>query len=306
MDSLAHLDPTPNTSYEPKFCIDVSSEHTPINLPTKDIGFQQEYDATIAASEDHHLPRHSRASSSSQHTAASTVPTLLKLGSLGTGLKKLSADYDSVASRTSIKETCVDMDNETVVSSIFESVVKRDRDQHVVQTLKDSQNLHNILERKAELGVRGEKLAEQRLYEAEADVEVKHWEQRNSDIALYEISQEFESQRLQLQQANQWADQAQRDKISLYGELEIRSGLFRENQAKDCQEIEQMRRICCEETDRARQVDELSVHQERNPMSVSQLLTQFQDLQNKVSSLSDTKEFLRSWDSEQRWRVPRS
>ena len=128
-----HLaDPTPNIGSEPKFCIDVSSEHTPINLPTRSMGFQQEYDATIAASEDLNLPRHSGASSSSQHTAASTVPTLLKLGSLGTGLRKLSADFDSVACRTSIRETCADTDRETVVSSLFGSVSKgkRDRDQH--------------------------------------------------------------------------------------------------------------------------------------------------------------------------------
>ena len=32
------------------------------------------------------------------------------------------------------------------------------------------------------------------------------------EIALYEINLEFESQRLQLQHANRWADQAQRDK----------------------------------------------------------------------------------------------
>ena len=80
---------------------------------------------------------------------------------------------------------------------------KSDRDVSVVQTLKDRQNLHKIFERKAELAVRREKLAQPRLYEAEADVEVKHWEKRNSDIALYDINQEFESQRLQLQQANQ-------------------------------------------------------------------------------------------------------
>ena len=124
-------------------------------------------------------------------------------------------------------------------------------------------------------------------------MEVKHWEKRNSDIALHETNQEFESQRLQLQQANQWADQAQRDKISLCGELEMRNRLFRENQAKDCQEIEELRRICCEETDRARQakIDELSMHQERNPTTVSQLLTQIQDLQNKVNSLSEAREF---------------
>ena len=69
------------------------------------------------------------------------------------------------------------------------------RDQNVVQTLKDRHSLHTILERKAELAVRREQLAQQRLYEAEADVEVKHWEKRNSDIAFYEIHQEFESQR---------------------------------------------------------------------------------------------------------------
>ena len=85
-------------------------------------------------------------------------------------------------------------------------------------------------------------------------------------MALCEVNQEFESQRFQLQQANRLADQAQRDKISLYGELELRNRLFQESQAKDCQEIEELRRICCEETDLAIQarIDELSMHQERN------------------------------------------
>ena len=152
--------------------------------------------------------------------AASRVTTLLNLGSLGTSLTKVSADYDSVASRTGIKETCADMDRETVVSRLFGSASKgeRDRDQNVLKTLRDRPNLHKILERKAELAVRREKLAQQRLCEAEADVEVKHWEKRNWDIALCEINQEFEPQRLQLRQASQSADQAQRDKISLYGE----------------------------------------------------------------------------------------
>ena len=109
------------------------------------------------------------------------------------------------------------------------------------------------------------------------DVEVKHWEERNSDIALFEINQEFESQRLQQQQANQWADE--REKINLFGELEMRNRHFRENQATYCQEIEELRRICWEETNRARQtrIDELSMHQERKgilPTTMSQLLTQ--------------------------------
>ena len=79
-----------------------------------------------------------------------------------------------------------------------------------------------------------------------------------------------------LKQASQWADQAQREKISLHGEVELRSRLFRENQGKDCQEIGELRRISCEETDPARQarIDRLSPHQERNLTTVSQLLTQ--------------------------------
>ena len=67
--------------------------------------------------------------------------------------------------------------------------------------------------------------------------------------------------------------------MSLYGELEMRNGLFREHQARDCQDIEELTRTCCEETDRARQakIHELFLHQERYPTTVSQLLTQIHD-----------------------------
>ena len=65
----------------------------------------------------------------------------------------------------------------------------------------------------------------------------------------------------------------------------MRNRLFREHQEKDCQEIEELRRTCCEQVDRARQAknDELSVHQERNPTTVSQMMAQIRDLQNKVN-----------------------
>ena len=55
--------------------------------------------------------------------------------------------------------------------------------------------------------------------------------------------------------------------------------LFQERFARNCQDIEGLRRICCEESDRARQLrsDELSMQQERNPLTVSQFLTHIQD-----------------------------
>ena len=132
-------------------------------------------------------------------------------------------------------------------------------------------------------------MAQQILCEAEAEVGARSWEKRNSDIAFQEINQEFECQ---LPEASRWADQARRNENSLYGELEFKNRLFQENHAGDCQEIAELRRICCEESRRARQArnDELSLHQERNPTTVSQLLTQIRELQNKVNSLSDARE----------------
>ena len=140
-----------------------------------------------------------------QHqAAASTVPTL-------TSSKKLVADNDCVASQTGSRKMAADVDHETTVPSVLESVVasrklvrlrtensvvstllrsvsreKRDRDLRVVQTLDNSLN--------GKLAVRGETLAQQKLFEAETDMEDKHCDRRKSEIALYLINQEFESQ----------------------------------------------------------------------------------------------------------------
>ena len=147
--------PIPNTGYEPKFCIAVDSEHTAVNLPTRNMSFPQEYDATIAASEDLNLPPHftSTFRSIKQQPAYCSKQSSSIVETRFTGesfrvcsLRRLSADYDSVASRTrivipsrtGIKETCADTDRQTVVSSLFGSLSKekRDRDQNVVQTVR--------------------------------------------------------------------------------------------------------------------------------------------------------------------------
>ena len=73
----------------------------------------------------------------------------------------------------------------------------------------------------------------------------------------------------------------------------MRNRLFQEDHARDCQEMKELRRICCEKLDRARQarIDELSLHQEKDPTTASQLMTQIRELQNKVNSLSDARDF---------------
>ena len=93
---------------------------------------------TIAVSVDSkHLPQRS-AASSSQHPAASTVPTLMNLGSpCSSG--QLARGNDSFA---------------VVQKSVFWGV--KDTDKNSVRTSSDRRKLHNYVERKAESAVRGE------------------------------------------------------------------------------------------------------------------------------------------------------
>ena len=107
---------------------------------------------------------------------------------------------------------------------------KRDGDLESVRTLSERKDLHVYLEHKADLAVRQECAAQRRLSEADADMETRKWEKRSSDMALCETNRELESQRVELFQAYQWADQAQRERINLCGYR-----LFHESLARDCQ-----------------------------------------------------------------------
>ena len=132
-------------------------------------------------------------------------------------------------------------------------------------------------------------MAQQKLYE-----EAKNWEKRNSDVAFQEIDQEFESQRFQLHQANRWADQAQRDKkkISLYGdwnwEMDSSKKIMQEiaKKLKNWEEFAAKNHI---EQDK-QELRNCLCFKRGNPTTVSQLLTQIRELQNKINSLSDARE----------------
>ena len=67
----------------------------------------------------------------------------------------------------------------------------------------------------------------------------------------------------------------------------MRNGLCHETHAGDCQEIDELRRICCEEADQTRQaiIEELSLQQRWNHTTVSQMMAQIGDSQNKVKFL---------------------
>ena len=128
-------------------------------------------------------------------------------------------------------------------------------------------------------------------------------------MALNDVNQEFDSQRRQVQQTNQWADHAQGGKISLYGELEMRNRLFREHQAKDCQEIEELRRICCEEKKKTSNTSKnwriLYASREESHDCESTICSN-SGFTEQSKFLVRCERILRSWIMEQLWSVPRS
>ena len=65
-------------------------------------------------------------------------------------------------------------------------------------------------------------------------MENRKWEQRRSEVDLYETHRELGSKQLQLQQANLWAENAQRERerINLCGELEMRNRLLQKKSHK--------------------------------------------------------------------------
>ena len=141
-----HLaDPTPKHRLKnPKLCIDVSSEHTPITVQEKSFNLENHLTTTVAAAEDSdHFPQR-LAASGSQHPVASTVPTWLSPGS-SSGTWKLVRGSDSVA-------------------SVEESVLrdkKRSRFEKC-ETSSDRQTLHNYLKRKADSAVGGKKCSSEK------------------------------------------------------------------------------------------------------------------------------------------------
>ena len=209
------------------------------------------------------------------------------------------ADYESVASRHGIRETHANLDRESVVQTLFQFTVKSEERSRSKRCafVTGQKNLHEILERKVDSAVRGS--------ESSSVKNVWSWGWgkklgKATSENFREINQDFESQRFQLHQASRWADQAHRDKISLYGELEMRNRLFQGKSSNILPRNWWIEKIMLRRNwstnwrnDCSKQArnDELSLHSERNPTTVSELMTQIQDLQTKVNSLADAREF---------------
>ena len=101
-------------------------------------------------------------------TAASRVPSTS--GSLGACLWKQWRDHELVDSRIRIQETCANLDRECCSNS-FQFTVKGEDEieitNNVVHSFREREHLHKIHERKFDSAVRGELMAQRKLYEGE-------------------------------------------------------------------------------------------------------------------------------------------
>ena len=96
---------------------------------------------------------------------------------------------------------------------------------------------------------------------------------QNAEIARYENGMKLQCQTMELHQASHLTDQTRREKSWLCDELERRDRALQGDRARNCQEIEELQRICCTDAETAQELrsDELKTRKEEGKSAVKQL-----------------------------------
>ena len=79
---------------------------------------------------------------------------------------------------------------------------------------------------------------------------------QHTDVALYETGMRLQSQRMGLYQANQLTDQIRWERSWLCDESEMAHRAFQEDRARNCQAIDEFRRLCWTEAGKSKTVEE--------------------------------------------------
>ena len=107
-----------------------------------------------------------------------------------------------------------------------------------------------------------------------------HWSSRDESFNL---------KRRQLLDANQWADQAQRERIHVCSDLEMKNRLHQECFARSCQEIEELRRRFYEKMQPTRQkLNEYSMQHDQESRTVSLLRDQIRKSRERLEFTEDS------------------
>ena len=167
-------------------------------------------------------------------------------------------------------------EREGSVISVAESMSKRSRrnstGSHSLQThrefFSDERDLQEHLERRAQQAVLVKKFSSEKNFLTEYDLEIQN--------SL---------------EANQWAEQAQRERIHLCSELEMMNRPHQECYARSCQEMEKLKRPCYKEENEVTQqkMHEYSVQHGQESRTVSLLRDQVRKLRERLEFIEDSK-----------------
>ena len=142
--------------------------------------------------------------------------------------------------------------------------------------LSEHREIRDFLELRADQAAQGGRVAQSRLSEAEHQTRWLPEEQKEyllpeavemqelrveSAGSLQESRAQGHFQMMKLYQANQLSDHSQIEKSWMYTELDRREGVLQEDRVRCLQEIEELKKLCCAEAERAKQlrIHELSV-----------------------------------------------
>ena len=94
---------------------------------------------------------------------------------------------------------------------------------------------------------------------------------------------------MELYQANQLTGESQREKSWLCTKLDRGDRALQEDRMKSLQEIDELKKMCCTEAERAKQlrIDVLSIQEKDIKSIVNQIMVQIQE--DKVNSLNDSR-----------------
>lgn len=97
----------------------------------------------------------------------------------------------------------------------------------------------------------GECAAQTKLSEAQSELDRREWKMQNTDIVATKLAFSSNPRGWNFIKRIKLTDQTQRDKSCLCNELKMRNRAFQEDSARNCEEIQELRRICCTEAERA-------------------------------------------------------
>ena len=159
-----------------------------------------------------------------------------------------------VSSRPSHLETEAELDRESV-ATLFSSLPrgKRDRELNFVHALRDRDTLEKILERNVDLAIQGEKRGSAKIVSCwSGDWGEEHGKEKSRSFFSRDQSRVWISAISLESRGLVGKSGSEREKMRLYGELELRNRLFQKYHARDCREIEELKGKCCEQIERTR------------------------------------------------------